>query len=305
MREKSPSQEMIDAAARMQAYIARNLTEPITLKQISAAANYSPCHSAHIFKELIGLPPFEYIRRLRLSHSALKLRDTKQRVLDVALDFMFDSHEGFTRAFSREFGVTPKQYAKKPSPLWLFVSYNIRDYYRHINQTEEMTMSEGSTAIFTQVVERPERKLLLKRSKAATEYFAYCEEVGCDVWGILISVKEALYEPVGCWLPANLRPAGTGEYAQGVEVPFDYSGEIPEGFDLIDLPACKMMIFQGEPYQDEDFEKAITNMWAHIPKFNPLIYGYAWADEAAPRMQLSPEGWRGYIEMRPVKDVSR
>lgn len=43
--------------------------------------------------------------------------------------------------------------------------------------------------IFVQVVERPKRKVLLKRGIKATEYFAYCEEVGCDVWGMLSSVK--------------------------------------------------------------------------------------------------------------------
>lgn len=302
MQEKRPGQDAIDAAARMQAYITEHLTQPITLKQLSVAANYSPYHSARIFKELIGIAPFEYIRRLRLSKSALTLRDTQQRVLDVALDFVFDSHEGFTKAFSREFGVTPKQYAQKPNPLWLFMAYNIRDYYRHMNHTEETAMNQLSSAIFTQVVERPKRKLLLKYAKTAAHYFAYCEEVGCDVWGVLISVKDALYEPVGCWLPQSLRADGTGEYAQGVEVPFDYSGEVPEGFDLIDLPACKMMIFQGEPFKDEDFEDAIGEMWKHLPKFNPQIYGYAWDDDAAPKMQLSPEGWRGYIEMRPVRD---
>lgn len=305
MPDKGPSQATIDAIARMQDYILEHLTEPITLKQLSGAANYSPCYSAHIFKELIGLPPFEYIRRLRLSKSALKLRDTEQRVLDVALDFVFDTHEGFTRAFSREFGITPKQYAKKPKPVWLYTAYSIRDYYRYINQTEEFTVDESSTAIFTQVVERPRRKLLMKCAKTATEYFAYCEEVGCDVWGILISVKEALYEPVGCWIPINLRPAGTGEYAQGVEVPYDYSGEVPDGFNLMELPAGKMMVFQGEPFKDEDFEKSIGAMWRHIPKFNPQIYGYEWADETAPRMQLSPEGWRGYIEMRPVRELNK
>lgn len=300
-----PIQESIDAVARMQAYIHEHLTEQITMKQLCGVSHYSSYHSAHMFKALIGIPPFEYIRRLRLSKSALTLRDTDQRVLDVALDFVFDSHEGFTRAFSREFGVTPKKYAQNPQPVGLFTAYSIRDYYRHINQAEEPIMNETSTAIFTQVVERPKRKLLLKYAKTATDYFAYCNEVGCDIWGILVSVKEALYEPVGCWLPLSLRPAGAGEYAQGVEVPFDYSGEVPGGFDLIDLPACLMMIFQSEPYDDDAFEKAIGTMWAHIPKFNPQVYGYEWANEDAPRMQLEPQGWRGYIEMRPVRPINK
>jgi len=37
----------------------------------------------------------------------------------------------------------------------------------------------------------------IKRGISAAEYFKYCEEVGCDIWNVLTSVKEALYEPIG------------------------------------------------------------------------------------------------------------
>ena len=114
------------------------------------------------------------------------------------------------------------------------------------------------------------------------------------------SVKEALYEPVGMWLPANLREGGS-EYVQGVELPMDYNKTIPEGFELVELPACTMMVFQGEPYNDEEFEEAIGEVWEHIQKFNPEIYGYEWAPESAPRFQLAPMGYRGYIEARPIR----
>ena len=56
---------------------------------------------------------------------------------------------------------------------------------------------------------RLQRKMILKRGIKAIEYFEYCEEVGCDVWGILVSIKEALYEPVGLWLPPQMIPKGT------------------------------------------------------------------------------------------------
>lgn len=159
--------------------------------------------------------------------------------------------------------------------------------------------------VFVQVVERPSRKLLLKRGIKATEYFAYCEEVGCDVWGVLTSVKEALYEPVGMWLPDHLIKEGTSKYVQGVEVPLDYNNEIPEGFDLIELPPCKMMVFQGEPYDDDEkFESEISNVWEAIEKYNPEIYGFQWAEQEAPRFQLAPMGYRGYIEARPVKEIN-
>ena len=41
--------------------------------------------------------------------------------------------------------------------------------------------------VFVQVIERPARKLMVKWAKSAGEYFAYCEEVGCDIWGVLCS----------------------------------------------------------------------------------------------------------------------
>jgi len=63
-----------------------------------------------------------------------------------------------------------------------------------------------------------------------------------------------------------------------------------------------MLVFQGEPYDDEVFDQAISALWERIEIFNPEVYGYEYADELAPRMQLAPLGWRGYIEMRPVRE---
>lgn len=165
----------------------------------------------------------------------------------------------------------------------------------------------NTTVIFTQIIERPARKLILRRSEAAAHYDDYVAEVECGVnnasipWDILCEIKEALYEPVGLWLPENMRPEGTGIYAHGVEVPHDYSGQIPQEFDVIELPPCKMLVFQGEPYDDKFYQTAIGACMEQIAKFNPEVYGYQYADELAPKMQLGPQGWRGYIEMRPIR----
>lgn len=294
--------EIAWAVGRMQAYIAEHLNEPITLLDLARCAGYSPYHAARIFREETGKPPFEYIRALRMTRAALTLRDQEKRVLDVALDFVFDSHEGFTRAFSREFGITPHAYQRRPVPLKLFLPFSARDRYLFYTKGERTMETKETSTIFIQVIERPARGLILKRGRKATHYFEYCEELGCDIWGILTSVKDALYEPIGMWLPKKLQPEGTSEYAQGVEVPLDYAGEIPEGFEFITLEPCKFMIFQGQPYKDEYFESAILALQAAIDRYDPSLYGYAWADDFAPRFQLAPEGYRGYIEGRPVKE---
>ena len=162
-------------------------------------------------------------------------------------------------------------------------------------------MSEVKS-VFLQVVEKPERKVIIKRGKEATEYFKYCEEVGCDVWGLLCSMKAISGEPVCLWLPKNHIKAGTSEYVQGVEVATDYSAEIPDGFEVIELPKCKYIMFQGEPFEEENFGEAIQQVSDAIKKYNPQSIGYAW-DDSNPRIQLEPIGTRGYIELHPVKSI--
>jgi AraC family transcriptional regulator len=289
--------ENVDAVQRMQDYIERHVTESIALHQLAQAAGYSPWYAARIFKELTSKTPFDYIRELRLSRAAIKLQGDDVRIVDVALDFVFESHEGFTRAFSRQFGMSPQQFSKNKPPVKLFMPEPARDYHLRMQKGAKIMATKTKTnTVFVQVVDRPERKLILKRGIKASHYFEYCEEGGCDIWDVLCSVKDALYEPIGIWLPKNLVKPGTSVYAQGVEVPMDFSGEIPEGCEIITLKPCKMMVFQGPPYDDRKFMEAIGELWEVMKKYNPELYGFTWADEDGPRFQLEPQGYRGYIE---------
>jgi hypothetical protein len=86
-------------------------------------------------------------------------------------------------------------------------------------------------------------------------------------------------------------------------VPRDFAGTVPKDDDLIDLPACQMMIFQGPPFEDEDYEEAIAGFWDVMKKYDPTFYGFAWADVGGPRFQMEPLRYRGYIEARPCKRI--
>jgi AraC-like DNA-binding protein len=138
------NREKIDAVQRMQNFIEEHITEPITLRMLADAAGYSPWHSARIFKALTGKAPFEYIRALRLSRAAVKLRDEGVKIIDVAFDFVFGSHEGFTRAFSKEFGITPQSFCKNSPPLKLFLPQHIHDYYLRLQKGVDCTMKKSN-----------------------------------------------------------------------------------------------------------------------------------------------------------------
>lgn len=290
-------EEHIEAVQRMQDYIQQNLNQEITMADLARASMYSPWYSYRLFVQFLGMTPSVYIRRLRLSKSALRLRDEKVRIVDVAFDAGFESVDGYQRAFYREFGCNPYEYSVCPTPIYLFKPYGVK--YAKIRKGTRMKEVKN---IFIQVVEKPDRKVIIKWGKEAKDYWKYCEEVGCDVWGLLTSIKSIGGEPVCLWLPAKYIEPNTSEYVQGVEVPMDYSGEIPEGFDVIELPKCKYIMFQGEPFEEAEFGEAIEQVWEAIKKYDPQVIGYCW-DDANPRIQLEPIGTRGYIELHPVRSI--
>lgn len=289
-------EDQIKAVQRMQDYIADHLYEEITLTDLAKVSCFSPWYSHRLFTLWTGLTPAGYIRRLRLSQSALKLRDTPCRIADIAFELGFGSVDGYQRAFRSEFGCNPKEYASHPVPLYLFTPYGVK--YQHIEK--ENNDMEKTKNVFIQLIEKPERKVMIKRGIKATEYFAYCEEAGCDVWGLLRSIKSISGEPVCLWLPKAYIKPGTSEYVQGVELPSDYSGEIPEGFEIIELPAAKYLMFQGEPFAEENYMDAILEIQNAVDKYDPSVIGYS-PDPENPRIQLEPVGTRGYIEMIAVK----
>ena len=267
-------EEQRKAVRRMQDYIHDHLSEEISMADLAKAASFSPWYARRIFIRYLGMTPAVYIRRLKLSRSALRLRDESGQILDVAMDMGYGSVDGYQRAFRREFGINPKEYSSSPIPVWLFTPSFIIDQ------------------------ERSESKMSDIRN--ATEYWSYCEEVGCDVWGLLTSIRSISGEPVCLFLPEKLRNPAANEYVQGVEVEPDYAGEIPEGFEVIDLPASTYLLFRGEPFAEEDYVAAIGEIWDAEKKYDPAFIGFEW-DNENPRIQLEPRGERGYIELVPVK----
>ena len=84
--------EKVLIVQRMQDYIAAHLSEKITLCDLSGMAMYSPFYCARIFKELTGLAPADYIRRLRLSRSATHSVVIPMNMQSLLFRFHFSPH---------------------------------------------------------------------------------------------------------------------------------------------------------------------------------------------------------------------
>lgn len=74
---------------------------------------YSLSNLQKMFSCVFHIGISEYIARRRLTNAARELLETKASVLEIAMKYGFNSHEVFTRAFSRLWGITPSQFRKK------------------------------------------------------------------------------------------------------------------------------------------------------------------------------------------------
>ena len=73
------------AVRLMQNYISEHLTEEITIEDLSRVVSFSPWYARKLFISFLEMSPAVYIRRLKLSKSAIKLRDEKCSIIDTAM----------------------------------------------------------------------------------------------------------------------------------------------------------------------------------------------------------------------------
>jgi AraC-like DNA-binding protein len=92
--------------------IENRITEKLTVANIANGVHFSKYHYQRIFRDAVGESVMGYVTKRKLTLAGKMLLETRMSVLDIALAFGFDSHEGFTRSFKAYMGVTPTLYRR-------------------------------------------------------------------------------------------------------------------------------------------------------------------------------------------------
>lgn len=82
----------------------------MSLQDVAFHAGFSVDHFNRLFMAQTGFTVMSYVNYIRLKHALHLLRTTEKSILDIALDVGFASHEGFLRAFRKQYGQTPSEY---------------------------------------------------------------------------------------------------------------------------------------------------------------------------------------------------
>lgn len=107
--------------------VERHLQSPITPEDVAAHCHYSLSSLQKLFRYTFHIGVADYIARRRLTAASRALLETQATVLEIALTYGYESHEVFTRAFRRIWGVTPSRFRRERTFSDIFPRLSLPD----------------------------------------------------------------------------------------------------------------------------------------------------------------------------------
>jgi len=142
-------------------YIEENLTSKLTLEDVSNTAYFSMYHFHRVFSAMAGSSIKDYIRARRLTKAAYELVNTNKRIIDIAIEYQFESQESFTRAFKKMYGITPGRYRQNKKHFILMQKKKLRKI--------RLNYLKGGITLQAKIVERSEFKAVGMRYYGANK----------------------------------------------------------------------------------------------------------------------------------------
>ncbi len=98
---------------KLLSYIHIHVDLPLTLDDLSKQSCWSRWQLQRVFQAKTGLNVAQYVREIKLSLAAEHLLTSRERMVDIAVEFGFNSEISFSRAFKQQFGLSPKSYRQQ------------------------------------------------------------------------------------------------------------------------------------------------------------------------------------------------
>lgn len=117
--------EWTETLRRTITYLENHLLDENPVADASREAYLSPFYLQKGFKLVTGFTMGEYVRHRRLYLAGLEMIAGREKVIDLAFRYGYDSPESFTKAFRRFHGVSPAQLRQCPEKLQPFLPLQI------------------------------------------------------------------------------------------------------------------------------------------------------------------------------------
>lgn len=252
-------------------YMEAHIAEPVTYAGVAKSLYLSGFHFHRMFSMVTGMTPAEYMRRCRLSLAGEALSAAGDKVLDVALQYGYDSPESFTKAFTRFHGITPSAARRSGAVLRQFNRLSVKILVEGGESMQYRIEKRDSFSLLAAVRSLPNAAAGDSDNHEIHDFWMECGENGTisalkrrAAGGALCGVCESV---------SSDRP----DFRYGIAVPYHDAAPVPAGFERWTIEAGTWAVFQCIG-RDED--NIIGETWGKIfREFLPQS-GYEMLDRA-------------------------
>lgn len=236
-------------------YIEDHLTDKIDYQEVARLAFCSEYHFKRMFSFLSGISLSEYIRRRRLTLAAFDLRDSKDKVIDIAVKYGYNSADSFARAFQNMHGVTPSDARNS--------GHSLKAYPRMTFQLSIM----GGTEMNYRIVEKEAFHIVGIKKRVPIIFNGVNPDIASmwqslDIEKITKLKQMSNVEPIGLlsastnFSEGRMQEKGELDHYIGVAT----TNESPDDLEQLDVPASTWAVFEAVG----PFPETLQNIWGRI-----------------------------------------
>jgi AraC family transcriptional regulator len=241
-------------------YIEEHLSEEIKIEDLAKLASLSQFYFQRLFSRLVKRPVNEYVKLRRLAKASEAMLDKNKRILDIALDVGFSSHETLTRAFKDAYGITPEEFRANPVRLNNFVKPQLLLNYTLVDENVPLLANGIVLEIARRNIPSSQYFIGLTAEEPISQ-MPGSGETGVDtlgkLWDTFHKSKPAIQglKENGDELGATFAGKKEGYYCYfaGAEAVLN---EPIEGYDLWELPQGEYIVCS---FEAEDFEHLVMD----------------------------------------------
>ena len=259
--------------------------EKLNIEKIAQRAGFSPYHFYRVFQWEVGYSLMEYVRDRRLFYAASEL-SSDRRIIDIAVDYGFETHSGFSKAFRRYFGSSPEKYR-------MYASFDVPKL--PVLKTTRQYVA-GGIIMEPKIVGLPVINIAgyqLKASKEDGKFFKIKSKFWLDSVNNsrLKTLHDVVYEITAkfwqehindnswnklhaesfvkshsdygvCFINNCENGESEFEYVIGLEV--KDGCDIPSEYHICTIPKAMYAVFRTPPADEHDFGSSINGTWKYI-----------------------------------------
>lgn len=251
--------DYIDLMQRSIDYIDENITKKISVEELANISGFSTYHYYRVFHSFVGMPVIEYVTRRKLQYSIFDL-SSGVKILDIALNYGFETHPGFTKAFKKAFGYSPNYY-RIHAP---------EGFPQKVNLANIKENKVGGIIMEPKIINKDAFKIVgykfdttLRNNAHSRDIPAFWEK--CDIEGketkLYATQKPPRHGEYGICINTNIE-TDEFSYVLGIEVA-DFDNALEEMYKL-EVPAATYAVFTTPAVADEDFVESIKGTWKYI-----------------------------------------